>query len=83
LFRKEGIKRLAIRNGLTTGDELGGWGFKGEVQCVFCRSCLESIDHLFFECGFSKRLWLALMEKCLLYTPPYSWSEVLNLGIKE
>jgi hypothetical protein len=38
---------LVFHNGLSTGDKLLSWSYRGEVQCVFCR-----IDHLFFECGF-------------------------------
>jgi hypothetical protein len=25
-----------------------GWGYRGEVQCVFCRSIIESRGHLIF-----------------------------------
>jgi hypothetical protein len=38
------------------GDRLMSWGYKGDVNCVFCRNQLKSHDHLFFECNFSYRL---------------------------
>ena len=54
---------LAIRNGLTTGEKLLSWGYTGEVNWVFYRRCIECREHLFFECGYSKRLWQELMRK--------------------
>jgi len=30
-----------------------GWGYVGDCLCPFCRSGMESRDHLFFECSFS------------------------------
>jgi hypothetical protein len=41
------------------------WGFKGEERCLFCRNFIEGRDPLFFDCGFSKRLWREVMQKCL------------------
>ena len=48
-----------------------GWGYTGEVQCVFCRSIIESRGHFFFfECGYSRGLWRELMSRCLVPDPP-------------
>lgn len=59
---------LAIRNGLTTGEKQASWGCRGEVQCN--RSCMECIEHLFFNCGYSKRLRQELMRRNLVLDPP-------------
>lgn len=74
---------LAFRNGLSTEEKLASWGYGGEVQCVFCRSCIESIEHLFFERGYSKRLWQALTKKNSSLDFPSTWSDIVRLGIRE
>jgi len=48
---------LAMRDALSTGRKLLGWGFQGDVKCIFCRFGIEDRDHLFFSCGFSGRIW--------------------------
>jgi hypothetical protein len=45
---------LAIKNHLSTGDRLVAWGYNGVSSCSFCRSCIETRDHMFFQCSFSK-----------------------------
>jgi hypothetical protein len=40
---------------------------------VFCRNCIESRDHLYFECGFTKRLWREVMRKCMRGAPKMDW----------
>jgi hypothetical protein len=47
---------LAVKGCLSTGDRLLKWGAKGETKCLFCRTCIESRDHLLFYCSFSRRL---------------------------
>lgn len=74
---------LAIRNGLTTGEKLLSWGYNGEANCVFCRGCIESREHLFFECGYSRRLWRELLKKTLIHNPPLSWSDIKRMGVNE
>jgi hypothetical protein len=71
---------LTMRDSLTTGARLASWGFKGDVLCLFCRHCLESRDHLFFECGFSSRIWKACLVRCLVDNPPFIWSDVVSVG---
>ena len=39
---------LVMRNSLFTGDQLAKWGYKGDVQCLFCKNGIESCEHLFF-----------------------------------
>ncbi len=46
-----------MKESLTRGERLLKWGFKGDVMCLFCRSCIEGIKHL--EYG----------NKCLIVDP--------------
>jgi hypothetical protein len=65
------ISKLAMKDALATGDELLKWGYKGDVQCAFCRSGIEERDHLFFSCGYSNRVvWKHVMEMCNMVDPP-------------
>jgi hypothetical protein len=72
---------LAIKNALATGIRMLQWGFQGETSCVFCRSVVEDLPHLFFLCGFSKRVWRKSLEKCSVLDPPTNWEDVLAWGI--
>ena len=45
---------------------------------MYCRSCMESIESLFFDCGYSKRLWQELMRKNLVLDPPSTWPEIIR-----
>lgn len=57
-------------------------GYKGDVVCCFCRGSIESREHLFFGCGFSKRIWREVVRKCLVNDPRTDWEEVQEWGVK-
>jgi hypothetical protein len=46
-----------------TRDRMLKWGYTRDPKCVFCRNCIESRDHLYFECEFTIRLWREVIEK--------------------
>jgi len=73
---------LTVRNRLTTGDRLLTWGFMGDTQCVFCRHCTESRDHLFFMCSFSARIWKECMTRCNILNPCFDWQDVIAEGCR-
>jgi hypothetical protein len=78
---------LAIRDSLTTGESLLKWVFGGNALCgifffFFGRSCIEGRNHLFFECGFSKRVRLENFEKCLIGDPSTQWEDIVDRGVK-
>jgi hypothetical protein len=74
---------LAARDSLTKGERLLRWGYGGNVLCGFCRRCIEGRSHLFFQCNFSKRVWLANLSKCLIDDPPIDWEDIIDRGVKE
>jgi hypothetical protein len=39
---------LAMKDRLDTGVRLLSWGYRGDIQCYFCRNQMESRNHLFF-----------------------------------
>ena len=76
------IMWLAMKDRLLTGERLLKMGYKGEVQCSFCHGCVETYDHLFFECSFSSRIWKFCMLRCRIEQPPIIWDDIVQLGCK-
>jgi hypothetical protein len=74
---------LVMKGRLSMGDMLLSWGYKGDVNCVFCRIQLESHDHLFFECSLSYRLWKFCMSRCRVENVPIIWKDILTLGLND
>jgi len=63
---------------MITKSRMCGWGYMGDCLCPFCRSRMESREHLFFDCGFSYRIWKELLGLCLVTEPKKSWEDVEN-----
>jgi hypothetical protein len=71
---------LVMKERLVTRDKLLSWGYKGDVNCLFCSNQLESCAHLFFECSFSYKICKFYMARCIVANPPTVWEDVLQLG---
>jgi hypothetical protein len=57
---------------------MSSWGYFGNVLCLFCHACHESQEHLFFQCGFSLRIWQTLMFACLFTEVSSDWEKVVT-----
>jgi hypothetical protein len=44
---------------------------------------VEDRNHIFFQCGFSRRVWTASLGKCNIVDPPFLWDDVLSLGLQQ
>jgi hypothetical protein len=73
---------LIFRNALSMKDRMCGWGYMGNSLCCFCYACQESVDHLFFCCSFSRRIWYRLMSSCLVTNPRIDWDDVTSWSIR-
>lgn len=63
------ITWLAILNRLATADRLVLIGINSSPCCSLC-NCLESHDHLFFNCPYSMQIWEYISLKiCVSWTP--------------
>jgi hypothetical protein len=67
---------LVFKGALVTRERMCRWGYIGDCLCLFCRGCIESSDHLFFKCGFSKRIWKKLMKLCHVENPFEDWDDI-------
>lgn len=66
---------LALPNRLTTRDRLVKWLPQTDTTCVLCGG-MESRNHLFFECSYSKLIWEALTLQWA--GVPSSWSSFIS-----
>jgi hypothetical protein len=60
------------------------WGLVRDMKCLFCHhiSLNAGNMHLFFECGWSKRLWNEVMLKCLVNPICFGWNEIVKEEMK-
>jgi hypothetical protein len=72
---------LAFRNALVTKQKMCCWGYNGNSLCLFCYSAQESIEHLFFKCSFSSRIWRNIMSECSIFLAPLDWDDIPSWGV--
>lgn len=65
---------LAIQDRLATLDRLLSWGVIANANCVLCNQCIESRDHLFFNCLFSSKVWKQVLRLCCVNRTPRYWA---------
>ncbi|XP_077226301.1 uncharacterized protein LOC143859506 [Tasmannia lanceolata] len=53
----------ALINGLSTTDNLHFLDSSVSRSCILCKSGLESVNHLFFQCPYSNWIWKSLLVK--------------------
>jgi len=51
---------LAVQDRIWTADRLRARGWPHNTTCSLCRRCLETGNHLFVECRFTRRIWAVL-----------------------
>ncbi|KAL9677949.1 hypothetical protein QQ045_015787 [Rhodiola kirilowii] len=64
---------LVAQDRLMTKDRMCKWGFVGGNACVFCKATEESRNHLFFDCSFTKAVWLHVTEFLNVLQAPSNW----------
>lgn len=69
---------MAIRDKLPTMDKLERYGLTSNSRCVFCPTGLESMDHLFFSCHFTLKIWRNMLQMCSLGYCPKPWKAFLD-----
>ncbi|CAL9243028.1 unnamed protein product [Arabidopsis halleri] len=48
-------------------------------MCVLCQNCIESRNHLFFECDFSSTVWAALAHGLLKSRYTTDWQLLIDI----
>jgi hypothetical protein len=68
---------LVFCDALVTKQRMYAWGYAGPSNCLSCYGCMESCDHLFFHCRFSRRIWYSIILDCGFSDPPFDWDSVV------
>ncbi|XP_058759906.1 uncharacterized protein LOC131632949 [Vicia villosa] len=63
---------------LPTKDRLYIFGLLDNKRCSLCDHVEETVEHFFFECSATKRLWTAIMNWLHIHHCPLPWSLELH-----
>ncbi|KAH1252729.1 hypothetical protein GmHk_04G009618 [Glycine max] len=72
---------LACHGRLSTKDRLCKYGMIDDKSCCFC-SEEESMNHLFFACDNSKRVWMKVLQWVQIRHDPSDWPNELHWLIR-
>ncbi|XP_039017978.1 uncharacterized protein LOC120149160 [Hibiscus syriacus] len=72
------ITWMAILDRLSTKDRLARFGVMTDLGCRLCGAGLESRNHLFLECSYSKAVWDSILHACRLQQQDSSWDDLLG-----
>lgn len=74
------ILRLAIKGRLNTKDKLSQFAIINDAICSFCEDSMESLDHLFFSCQVTRRLWDEILSWSGLEYEYASWRNYVSFS---
>ncbi|KAJ9535929.1 hypothetical protein OSB04_un000909 [Centaurea solstitialis] len=70
---------VACLHRLPTQDRIAEWKHEPpDLLCSLCGLVRDSHDHLFFECTFSRQVWLKIMDEVDWFDFPCSWSAIVD-----
>lgn len=72
---------MALRNRLATKDRMARWYNGIDSICPFCKGATESVEHLFFACSVTSRIWSHICHVCG-WNLPNSWSDLRDHHMK-
>lgn len=70
---------MVMKGRLATGDKMRIWMSNINVECVLCNEPLETLEHLFFECSYSAKIWEVLMKEILKDQYTVRWVAILRI----
>nr|GEX61756.1 hypothetical protein [Tanacetum cinerariifolium] len=72
---------LVIKGKLKTQDNLRSWDVSSSLAtcCTLCETQLDSHEHLFFDCSFSKQVWCHMRDLAGLSHVPPSLELILDI----
>lgn len=71
--------QLQCHGRLVTVDRLIKWGLQMNPTCVLCQGTIDTRDHLFGECAFSKDLWTRLIIQLQIrHDHNSTWQQMCN-----
>ncbi|KAG7589015.1 Reverse transcriptase zinc-binding domain [Arabidopsis suecica] len=73
------ITWLAMHDRLTTGVRMGKWNAQVDVSCKLCDEPVETRNHLFFRCSYSRQIWETLAKGLLQNRYTLEWDQLMLL----
>ncbi|XP_071741014.1 uncharacterized protein [Rutidosis leptorrhynchoides] len=70
---------LAIKGRLLTQDRILKWNPTGNYICDLCRCCLDSHEHLFFQCMYAKKVWGSMKVLLMLRSLNDNFGDIINM----
>ncbi|GKC94174.1 retrovirus-related pol polyprotein from transposon TNT 1-94 [Tanacetum coccineum] len=69
---------MAIQKRLMTQDRIYQWNKDNSMKCSLCSSCMDSHDHLFFQCSFSSAIWVIVKGKSYIDNLKSNWDDSVS-----
>ncbi|KAJ0568029.1 putative RNA-directed DNA polymerase [Helianthus annuus] len=78
---------LIFRRKLWTQDRIIQWqhrvtGSMNQMCCLLCYADIETHDHLFFQCSYSRSVWHSVRNKVDMSSVQRSWDEITSLLVQ-
>lgn len=71
---------MACQKRLPTQDRLIQWKSEPpDIKCVLCKLTVETHDHLFFQCTFSRSIWNTVKKETGIQNCPDKWTDIIDL----
>ncbi|XP_018436319.1 uncharacterized protein LOC108808707 [Raphanus sativus] len=76
------ITWLAMHNRLATGDRILLWNSQAVSTCWLCKTTMETRDHIFFDCSYSKEVWYGVVKNMAGSRRVHQWTDAVQVVIK-
>ncbi|XP_071687937.1 uncharacterized protein [Rutidosis leptorrhynchoides] len=72
---------LLVGERVKTYEKLKAWELKSNpiLECVFCKQCIESHAHLFFECRVTSHIWDRVSRLIHLPNQSFKWRDIFGM----
>ncbi|XP_024964846.1 uncharacterized protein LOC112505132 [Cynara cardunculus var. scolymus] len=70
---------LACQRRLPTQDRLHWKDEPPDLECLLCGQCLDSHDHLFFQCSYAGVVWTSVLHMVDLSGMPSRWEQIVQV----
>ncbi|GKC08087.1 RNA-directed DNA polymerase, eukaryota, reverse transcriptase zinc-binding domain protein [Tanacetum coccineum] len=70
---------MAIYKKLLTQDRMMVWQQRVDLKCLLCKRCLDSHNHLFFECPYAAHVWKEVPRKGKFERDCKSLDDIVNI----
>lgn len=53
------------------------------MTCSLCDDCPDSLNHLFFECTYARRIWNDFKQRTEQDSMPEKWGDIVNFMVRQ